>query len=101
MTTDQSQLTTSNASPDDEPVTTYRSDEDESVAEAVVSAVSTARRTDPTKLEPLYGTVAPDALDSLFDSRVAEAVPGDDVSVIFEYESYRVRIENGDRVALY
>lgn len=99
MTANESQLDSSNVS--DDPVASYRPDEDESVAEAVVAAVSTARKTDPTKLDPLYSVVAPGALDSLFDSRVAESVRRNGVRVTFDYESYRVHVENGDRIVLH
>lgn len=52
-----------------------RSAKNESVTEAVVSAVAEAKKSDPLSLDPLYDAVDPDALDALFESdRVA---PGD------------------------
>ena len=38
----------------------------ETVSEAVVNAVADAKGVDPLDLDPLYDTIAPDALDRLF-----------------------------------
>ncbi|QLD91194.1 hypothetical protein HWV07_07185 [Natronomonas salina] len=39
---------------------------DESVSETVVTAVADAKGVDPLDLDPLYDSIDPDALDSLF-----------------------------------
>lgn len=45
------------------------------VSERVVHAVANARDVDPLDLEPLYGTVDPDALDKLFTAGSASDAP--------------------------
>lgn len=45
-----------------------RTSETDSVSQAVVSAVADATGMEPTRLEPLYHTLDPDALDQIFQT---------------------------------
>jgi hypothetical protein len=47
--------------------TRYRFDDGVTPSEAVIEAVAAVEGVDPTALPPLYGSIDPDALDSLFD----------------------------------
>lgn len=80
-----------------------RSLADEPVSRTIVAAVAAHTGTDPLELEPLYDTVDPDALDSLFgtgedqsSTRVAFTYCGCDVVVSTDDG---VRVERADRTA--
>ncbi|MDS0476513.1 HalOD1 output domain-containing protein [Natrinema sp. 1APR25-10V2] len=69
---------------------------DESLSMTVIDLVATADDTDPVSLEPLYGTIDPDLLDSLPDSDGF-------TSLEFSYHGYSVTVEDapdGVEVAL-
>ncbi|AFZ74636.1 HalOD1 output domain-containing protein [Natronobacterium gregoryi] len=73
----------------------YQIDSDESTTTAVVQAVADHKGVHHEELEPIYGTVEPDALESIVDR-------GYDVVVQFEYEGEVVtvgpnQIKLGDR----
>ncbi|SNZ13307.1 hypothetical protein SAMN06269185_2112 [Natronoarchaeum philippinense] len=68
---------------------------DEPCSTAVVDAVAAASNTDQTDLRPLYETIDPDMLDSLFGS------DGSDGTVRFEYENYGVVVQANERIELY
>jgi len=72
----------------------------ESVTEAVASALHSVSGRSERELQPLYGTIDPDALDSLF-ARKGDGTPrGTDGYVAFEYGPYRVRVESDGVVAV-
>ncbi|EFW92062.1 hypothetical protein ZOD2009_11315 [Haladaptatus paucihalophilus DX253] len=66
---------------------------DESVCEAVVSAVMAAENADMDDLDPLYFVVDGDALERITSS---DAVS----SVAFDYLGYRVEVTGDSRVVL-
>ena len=66
------------------------------ITAAVVDAVATTAGTDPIELPPLYDSVDPDALDTLFE-RQRE---GTDLEIAFSYTGYRVVIEDGERITV-
>ncbi|WIV67685.1 HalOD1 output domain-containing protein [Natrialbaceae archaeon AArc-T1-2] len=75
---------------------TYALDGTETPSTAIVEAVAAASGRDAAPspessdpLPPLFNTVDPDALDSLFASA------GEDVSLSFTYAGYEVVLENG------
>lgn len=78
----------------------YEMSEAESVTEAVTAALSSASRTPERELEPLYATIDPDALDSLFGPRGNGVAREADGHVAFEHDSFRVRVESSGIVAL-
>jgi len=84
------------------PVAVHEVATDESVSEAVVSAVAAVSGAtpvpDPTSadtLEPLYDVVDPDALDALFD-----ATSRDDVQVSFGYHDSTVTVRSDGLVTV-
>ncbi|OVE83836.1 HalOD1 output domain-containing protein [Natronolimnobius baerhuensis] len=68
--------------------------DEQSVTEAVIDAVATATGTDPIELPPLYDSIDPDALNTLFD-RQRE---GAGLEMAFFYADYHIAIEGGDRI---
>lgn len=57
------------------------------VSEAVVDAIAAAANDDPMSIAPIYGSVDPDALDSLFRTG------GSDVSIGFSHEGFTVEVD--------
>ncbi|WP_233265006.1 HalOD1 output domain-containing protein [Halomarina oriensis] len=66
---------------------------DEAASTAVVDAVASAEGVPPRRLEPLYDTIDPDALDALVTDDAS-------VDVRFEYEWYTVRVHGEGRLEL-
>ncbi|MCU4974475.1 hypothetical protein OB955_17275 [Halobacteria archaeon AArc-m2/3/4] len=65
---------------------------DESVSEAVLDAVASITDSDPIELDPLYYTIDPDALDTLFESRPYNTELPRDVQVTFSYVGLQVTV---------
>ncbi|WP_331236064.1 HalOD1 output domain-containing protein [Natronorarus salvus] len=59
-----------------------------SIAETIITALAEEEGVDPVDLEPLYGWIDPEALDSLFSPQGETADP--DAYVVFQYGEYRV-----------
>lgn len=66
---------------------------------AVVEAVATASDREPTAIEPLYGSVDPDALDALVRSNGTDSEDGD-ASVSFEHAGHDVTVHNDGSVVV-
>lgn len=79
--------------------TTYAVRDGETTAEAVVRAVATGTRSDPTELPPLYDAVEPDALNRLFSPAESDARRTTGAAA-FSYAGQRVRVESDGTVAL-
>jgi len=79
---------------------TRRIEEPERASRRVVEAVAEAEGVDPTDLEPLYGTVDPDALDTLLQPRVDAAGDPPVEEVKLRYQGHEVRITASGRVEL-
>lgn len=85
---------------------TYEISEGESVALAVVNAVSAVSSASPvpqyvseddaTALDPLYNAIDPEALDSLFSPGNAPAGG----RLEFEYHGYEITVHSGGRLSL-
>ena len=73
-----------------------RFDSSERPSEAVVTAVSAVSGVSPTALEPLFGAVEPDALDSLVAHAQRTDVP-DEHHIRFSYAGFDVEVR-GDGV---
>jgi len=73
---------------------TVRTDwtERETVTSSVVAAIATLTGTSPTGLRPLYETVDPDALDSVFESRKGGAPRRSALTVSFRHEGCDVTV---------
>jgi|GEM_PF-2514051 len=69
--------------------------DEEPTSAAVVRAIATASNTAATRLPPLYDTVDPDTLDSLFPS---DAAGGE---LRFDYAGYAVVVGSNGTVELY
>jgi len=78
----------------------------ESLSEAVVTAVSTASGTEPAPdtspgagggLDPLYSVIDPEALDSLFHHADSGGAAG---RVTFRYHGYAVTVHSEGRISL-
>lgn len=78
---------------------TYAMTDTKQPSERVVEAVADAEDADPLDLPPLFGAIDPDALDSLFSSRLGSgASPIGEVS--FSYGGYEVTVSADGRVTL-
>lgn len=66
---------------------------------AVVETVAIAADREPTALEPLYDTVDPDALDTLFSSMGTKTTDGD-ATVRFALDGYEVTVERHGTVVV-
>ena len=64
---------------------------------AVINAVSAVTGTDPVELPPLYETIDPDALNSLFEARDRT---GSSPRVEFTYNGFDVTVRDGPRVTV-
>ena len=77
---------------------TYRIRDDESITIGLVTAVANALDCDPMEIDPLYETVDPDALESLFTSRRSG---GERVGTLtFPFNDCLVTLVDGDRVVV-
>lgn len=63
----------------------YRIRESETVTEAVVRAVCAETGSDPTRLDPLYSVIDPEALNALFSDRDGGGSQRAHASVAFDY----------------
>lgn len=79
--------------------TTYRIEDDETVTEAVVRAVSSETRSSRFELPPLYSVIDPEALDDLFASPIGN-VRRTTGTVAFEYCGRQVRVQANDTVQI-
>ena len=66
---------------------------------AVVETVAVASDREPTRLEPLYEAIDPDALDALIRSNGVEPV-GDGITVTFEVAGQTVTIHGSGAVVV-
>ncbi|WP_255167327.1 HalOD1 output domain-containing protein [Natrononativus amylolyticus] len=83
----------------DERAETYRLEYDPTVDDtslAVVAAVAAASRTDPAALEPLHAAIDASALDTLFESAVAE--DRREFAVSFTFSAFDVTVESSGTV---
>ena len=78
----------------------YRQSVDESLTEAIVAAVCERADADATEFSPLYATIDPDALESMFGRRTDGSLRDSYRSVAFEYETYHVQVESGGRITV-
>lgn len=76
-----------------------RSSDSESPSMAVVAAVSKAVDADPTKIEPLYATIDPDALDQFVQSTGRHGAQSID-KVQFTMEGCTVVVHGSGRVTV-
>jgi hypothetical protein len=60
----------------------------DSIAETIITALAEEEDVDPIDLDPLYGWVDPEALDTLFSPQ--EEVADPHAYVVFQYCEYRV-----------
>ncbi|MDG5759131.1 hypothetical protein QA600_07230 [Natronococcus sp. A-GB1] len=93
--------TTATRETDQTPVS-YQADPEQSLSEAVLEAVATATDVDQIALAnefgPLYHTIDPSALDSLFHDRCeTDRAVG---SVSFEYAGFLVSVDRTGQVTL-
>lgn len=75
----------------------YEPDDDESVSEGVVMAVSAVADRRPTDLTPLYHTLDTDALEKLA-GRSGRGPAPTAVRLTFEYEGYTVTVDEDHRI---
>lgn len=66
---------------------------------AVIETVSIAANMDPSTIEPLYGSVDPDALDALIQSNGTSS-PDNVTTVSFTFVEYEVRVRSNGTVAV-
>ncbi len=80
--------------------TTYRRDPEESPAEGVVSVVAAVTGADPTRMEPLYEAIDPDALDRVFDSTGGDPGESPGTRVRFRYRGCVVTVHGDGRIVV-
>lgn len=94
--------TTTSESRLEEDCEVYRSDTDQPLSEAVLTAIASASDLDTLELAdefgPLYDVIDPSALDSLFQSSGETRQSAG--CVTFEYATYRVTVDQTGRVVL-
>lgn len=66
---------------------------------AVIETVSIAANMDPSTIEPLYGSVDPDALDTLIRSNGTRSADNA-TTVSFTFVEYEVRVRSNGTVAV-
>lgn len=81
-----------------ETVSTYELSAGESPTEGVVQALATAADASPLELDPLYNTLDPEALDTLFSPSPSGDRSGE--YIVFEYEGYEVTFFSEGRVTV-
>lgn len=81
-------------------VVAYSPDNDESITEAIVTAVSENFDTDLTELQPLYSVVDPDALENLFAPPRSGPRRNNGGHVVFSYGPYLIRVESDGSIAI-
>lgn len=74
---------------------------DRTLSEAVVDAVATAAGVDPLQLDPLYESVDPDALDTIFMPEASGRPREGDASVAFSVCGYEVIVKSYGRILVY
>ena len=72
--------------------------DDHEPSTAVIEAIAATTGTDEIDLDPLYETVDPDALDAVVAGRSNQMT--DPVVVTFNYNGYRVVVNDGGRIEL-
>lgn len=86
---------------------TYTLSRNESVSEAIITAVSEFSEIEPIpeitedgrsgeSMEPLYHAIDPDALDSLID----RSAPGQPIEVHFQYMGYNIVVTGDGEIAI-
>lgn len=78
----------------------YELDDQETVSEGVVVAVSAIANRSPTELTPLYRTLDTDALDQL-TGRHARTQASRAVQLTFEYEGYTVTVHGDHEIQVW
>ncbi|WP_162224183.1 HalOD1 output domain-containing protein [Halorussus salinus] len=81
------------------PSFTYELHTDQTPSEGVVAAVSTASGIDPATMEPLAGTIDPDAVDAMFADHY-DGTPRGTGHVQFAYAGYEVVVSSDGLVSL-
>lgn len=71
---------------------TYDRSHEQSVAEAIVTAVSSVRNCTPLELEPLYSIIDPDAMESLFQRDPSGAAADENRRLSFTYADCTVTV---------
>lgn len=84
-----------------DPVATHEVGDGETVAQAVVAAVSSATGADERELEPLYATIDPDALGAIFGPLRDGGPRQREGWVAFEYEGRDVCVGSDGTVSVY
>ncbi|MCU4799208.1 hypothetical protein OB920_02320 [Halobacteria archaeon HArc-gm2] len=82
--------------------TTYTRDPDESPSESVVRTVAAVTGTEPTRMDPLYESIDPDALDTVVESTATAAGTQSNTrsSVRFRYQGRTVTIHADGRTVV-
>lgn len=71
------------------------------LSEAVIDAVATAAGVDALQLDPLYESVDPDALDTIFMPEASGRLREGDASVAFTVSGYDIVVKSYGRIIVY
>ena len=86
---------------DDEAYRTEFDPSTDSVSEELITAVATLNDADPTELALLSEFVDPEALDALFGPRDAGEPRETNGHVLFNYDTYHVRIDSNGQITVH
>ena len=84
-----------------DPIATFDWTGFESPSAAVVAVLAAETGEDPAELDPLYATIDPDALDTLFAPRQDSSLRTPNGSIGFEYLGYWVVIKANGKGYVY
>ncbi|GKZ14086.1 HalOD1 output domain-containing protein [Haladaptatus sp. T7] len=73
----------------------------DNVSEELIKAVATLNDADPTELALLSEFVDPEALDALFGPRAAGEPRETNGHVLFNYDTYHVRIDSSGQITVH
>ena len=86
---------------DDEAYQTEFDPKTDKVSEELIKAIATLNDADPTELALLSDFVDPEALDALFGPRTADKPRETNGHVLFNYDTYRVRIDSSGQITFH
>ncbi|SIR92494.1 hypothetical protein SAMN05421858_4576 [Haladaptatus litoreus] len=73
----------------------------DSVSEELLKAVATLNDADPIELTVLSEFIDPEALDALFGPRASEVPRDTNGRVLFNYDSYYVKVESSGQITFH
>lgn len=73
---------------------TYHADDDETLSEAIINALSAVRNNTARNAQPLYESIDPEAVDNLFSGRSTRW------RIAFDHAGYRITADSTGEIRL-